>query len=310
LGDYKHINAKREKAEVKDADIERTLEQLTEMRAKEVIADKEASEGDKVLLDLEMFIDNVPVEGGQGKNLALIIGKNQIIPGFEKQIIGAKKGEVREFRIPYPEDHYQKNLAGKQIDFKASFKEVYRRILPALDDDFAKQLGFKSYSELKENIGNNIRLEKEQQVEQKLEIELLTKLIEKSRFGDFPQSLVNEEAHALLHDLEHDIESQGGKFSDYLGSINKTHDQLLLDLAPEAVKRIKTFLAIREIAKLENIVITEEDVDKEIGRLLERHKGHEKVEAKVREPEYRATLHTLLLNRRVIEKLKEWNTVN
>jgi len=307
LGDFKGLKAKREKTELAESDIQTTLARLAEMRAKEEISDKEAANGDKIILDLEMFLDSVPVEGGQGKGIAILMGKNQIIPGFEQQIAGARKGETREFKLAYPRDFFQKHLAGKPVEFRATVREVYRRILPAVDDSFAKEIGFNSLAGLKESIGKNIQSEKNQQAEQKLESALLTELIEKSRFGDFPQSLVNDEAHALMHDLEHDIESQGGKFEDYLASISKTREQLLLDLAPEAVKRIKTFLAIREIAKQENIIITEQDVENEKARLLKRSQGQKKTEAKIREPEYKAALHSLLLNRRVIDKLKEWN---
>ena len=137
LGEYKDLKIKKKKVEIADAEIEKILNDLREMRVKEILSDGEAKNGDKVLIDIAMFLDKVPVEGGQGKDAAIIIGKDYIVPGFDKKIIGAKKGDVREFELPYPEDFHMKNLAGKMVDFRVTVKEVYTRELPALDDDFA-----------------------------------------------------------------------------------------------------------------------------------------------------------------------------
>jgi trigger factor len=308
VGDYKNIKISKDKAEVTDADLDRSLGQLREMRVQEKISEKEISENDKIVIDLDMFLDNVPLEGGQGKDVAVILGKNHIVPGFDNKIIGAKKGDTREFTIVYPPEYHQANLAGKNVEFRVVVKEVFSREIPEADEEFAKQLGFNNLEDLKDNFRKSLKEEKEYHANQKSEADMLSKIVEKSRYGDFPEFLVNEEAHALLHEIEHDIERQGGKFADYLSSIKKTHDEMLLDLAPEAVKRIKTILAIREIAKLENIEVSEKDIEDEVEKLLKQYKGYEKVEEKIKGPEYRAQLHSVVLNRKVIDKLKELNS--
>jgi trigger factor len=307
LGDYKNIKITKEKVEITDADIDRSIKQLCEMRGKEVISDKEVADNDKIIIDLDMYLDNVPIEGGQGKDIAIILGKNHIVPGFDKKIIGAKKGDVREFTITYPAEYHQVNLAGKNVEFKVAVKEIFSRVIPEANEEFAKQLGFNNFNDLKENFSKSLKEEKEYHANQKSEVDMLGKIVEKSRFGDFPEFLVNEEAHTLLHELERDIERQGGKFADYLSSIKKTHDELLLDLAPEAIKRIKTILAIREIAKLENITVSDKDLEEEVEKLLKQYKGYEKVEEKVRSPEYKTQLYSVILNRKTIDKLKELN---
>lgn len=307
LGDYKALKLKQEKAEVTEEDISKTMEQLREMRVKEVIAEKEVADTDKVIVDIYMFLDNVPVEGGQGKDAAIVIGKNYVVPGFDKNLIGMKKGEAREFSLPYPEQYHMKNLAGKLVEFKVEVKEVYSREMPEADDEFAKQLNFNNKEDLVDNIKKNIEEDKKRAADQKLEAEMLEQVIKDGRFGDIPEFLIREEAHALLHEMEHDIERQGGKFDDYLSTIKKTHDEFLLDLMPEAVKRIKTILSIREIAKAEGLKVDSKDIDGEIEKLLKQYKGYEKVEERVKDPEYRTHLHTMMLNRKVIESLKEWN---
>ncbi|MCK4553575.1 trigger factor, partial [Candidatus Parcubacteria bacterium] len=141
LADYKNVKVKQEKAEVKDEEVDKMIKQLQEMRVKETIANREVKDGDKVIVDIEMFLDKVPVEGGQGKNTGIVVGKGYIVPGFGKKLIGAKKNDVREFSLPYPKEHHQQNLAGKLVEFRVKIKEVYQRELPEINQEFVKNLG-------------------------------------------------------------------------------------------------------------------------------------------------------------------------
>jgi len=307
LGDYKNAKVKLEKEEVKDEEVLKTVEYLRESRAKEAIADRAVIDGDKVVIDIEMFLDKVPVDGGQGKGTAVIIGKDFVIPGFDKKLIGASKGEAREFGLPYPDGHHMKNLAGKMVDFKVVIKEIYSRELPALNDEFAASLGLKKFEELKENIKKSLEAEKNQKKEEKAEIEMLDKIIISTKYGDIPELLINHEAQTMIGELEHSVVSQGGKFEDYLVSLKKTREQMILDMLPDAVKRVKSALLIREVAKLEKIEVGEKEVEEKIEELLKQYKGYEKVEARVKERGYKNYLRNILNNRKVVEKLKEWN---
>jgi len=306
-GDYKNAKIKIEAEEVKEEEVEKIIEYLRESRAREAAVDAPAKKGDKVVVDIEMFLDNVPVEGAQGKGVAIIIGKDFIIPGFDKNLIGAKKGDARDFAIVYPKDHHMANLAGKTVDHKVKIMEVYERELPAPDDDFAAGFGFKKFAEMKESVKKNLEQEKKQKAEQKAEIEMLDKIVKDSRFGDIPDILIDNETRAMIGELEHSVSEQGGNFDDYLTSIKKTREQLVLDMLPEAVKRVKSALVIREIAAREKIEVSDEEVEKKLKELLKRYQGYEKVEARVKEPGYKEYLRNVLANRKVIEKLKEWN---
>jgi len=310
LGDYKQEKIKPIKTEVKDSEVDKAMEQLSEMRAKEIISDKEIKTTDKVMAGIEMFLDNVPIEGGQSQEAAVIIGKDYFVPGFGEKLIGAKKGETKEFKLPYPKDYHQKNLAGKLVEFRVKIKEVYKRELPGLDDELAKALGMKSFSELKANIKKNIEAEKKQTDDQKIEIKMLDKIMEKTKFGDIPEMLIDHESKSMLDELEHGIEHQGGKFDDYLSSINKTRDQIILDMLPDAVRRAKSALMIREIALVEKIKVEPKEIDEKIAELIKQYKGYEKVEERVKEPGYRLYIQNTMVNRKVIDKLKEWNVVN
>ncbi len=310
LGDYKNIKVETHSnasLQASDEEVLKTIEHLRESRVKEKIVEREVKDGDKVIADIEMFLDNVPIEGGQGKGAAVIVGQDYIVPGFDKNLIGLRKGDSRDFKLPYPEGHHMKNIAGKMVEFKVVIKEIYERELPALDDEFAASFGLKKFDELKENIKKGLEHEKKHKAEEKAEIEMLDKILAKTKFGDIPEMLINHEAQTMLVELEHSVASQGGKFEDYLTSIKKTREQLLLDLLPDAVKRVKSAMLIREIAKVEKIEVSEKEIKEAQENLLKQYKGYEKVETRIKEDGYRNYLRNALNNRKVIGKLKEWN---
>ncbi|NTU99363.1 trigger factor, partial [Candidatus Falkowbacteria bacterium] len=277
LGQYKDLGIKKEKVKVDEKDVEKLLGELREMRIKEVASDEPIGETDKVVVDINMSIDNVPLEGGQAKDTAVVMGKGYVVAGFDKKLVGAKKGDEREFSLRFPDDHHQKNMAGKMIDFKVKIKDIFKRDLPELNDDFAVSFGAKKMEALKEDIKKSIENEKGAQMAQKSEIELLNKLIDTSKFGPIPEVLIERELHAMLHELEHDVENQGAKFDDYLTSIGKTRSQLKLDMAPDAMKRVKSAIIIRQVAIDEKIVVDAEEIDHEIQHIMQHYQNSAEV---------------------------------
>jgi trigger factor len=307
LGDYKDVKVKEKKIEIKNEEVEKMLKELQEYRVKEVLADREVKETDKVIVNINMYLDNVPIEGGQASDNAIIIGKDYVVPGFDKKLLGAKKGEEREFSLPYPEDFHMKNLAGKMVDFKVLVKEIYIRELPEVNDEFAISMGLKNLGDLKENVKKSITMQTEKDNAQIAEREMIEKILEKSRFGDIPEMLVKHEAGTMMAELEQTISNQGGKFGDYLSSINKTEDQLMLELLPDAVKRVKVSLMIREIAKIEKIKVEDEEIDKQISEMKKYYKDKLDIIEKVSTDEYRNYVYNVLNSKKVVNKLREWN---
>jgi trigger factor len=307
LGDYKNAKVKLKKAEIKDEEVEKIVRDLQEMKTKESIDNREVRDSDKVVVDMQMFLDKVPIEGGQNKDTAIIIGKNYIVPGFDQKLLGAKKGDKREFSLPYPDDYHMKNLAGKIVEFEVTIKEVYKRELPKLDDVFAQGFGAKKMVELKDNIRKSILSQKKRESEQATEKEMLEKIMEKSRFGDIPEMLVDHEVKTMIAELEQTIENQGGKFEDYLSSINKTRDQLTLDLLPEAVKRVKVSLLIREVAVLEKVKVEAEEAENYIKEMKKHYQKDKGLSEKINTSEYKNYVLNILTSRKVVDKLREWN---
>lgn len=307
IGEYKNLKVKESKVEVSDKEVEKITGELQEMQAREKLSEAEIKSGDRVIADIEMFLDKVPVEGGQGKGAGVIMGKDYVVPGFDKNILGAKKGDVREFELVFPADHHQKNLAGKKVEFRVKINDVYEREFPKLDDEFAKRFGLNSAEELKSNIKKSIEAEKVQKEGQKCEIEILDKIIKETKFGDIPEVLIDNEAQMMLSELEYSVKSQGGKFEDYLTHINKTKDQLTLDMLPDAVKRVKSSLIIREIARLEKIEVSDHELKHAMDDVLKQYGDSKGIEDKINTPEYKIYLGNMMVSRKVVDKLKEWN---
>jgi len=310
LDTYKNLKIKRERNEVETTEINKIIENILESRAKEKLVDREAKKNDKVIIDINMLLDKVAIDGGQSKNTTILIGKNYIIPGFDEKLLGAKKGEKIKFKLPYPKDHYMKNIAGKNVDFEIKINGVYEREIPELDDTLAKELGAKDKKDLESKIKEDLIAQKENENKKKSEIKIFDAIMKKTKFGEIPEILINIENQNMMKEMEQEITSKGGKFEDYLSSINKTREQMMLDLVPNALKRVKSALIIREIAKLEKISISEKEVDERIEQMLKQYKGYQKVESHIKNPEYKNHLEGIMINDKIISKLLEWNLVS
>lgn len=307
IGDYKNLKLKAEVAKLDEKELEKALDDLREMRATEALVEREIKDGDKVILDIKMFLDNVPTENGDHKDLAVIIGKDYFVPGFDRKLIGAKKGEEKKFILPYPDNHHQANLAGKLVEFAVKVKDVFERNLPELNDEFASFFHLKDLAELKKNLQESLLHEKKHNLDLKNESEMISKIIDNTKFGELPEEIINSEAKNMLMELEQSVIRQGGKFEDYLKHLKKTKDELMLEIIPNAIKRVKSALLIREIAVLEKIGAHEHEIDEKIVELKKQYKDNQDVLKMIDEKGYKSYLNNILTNEKVIAKLKEWN---
>ena len=234
-----------------------------------------------------------------------------MIPGFEDNIIGLKKNEVKEFELEFPKKYHEEKLQGKKALFKIKINSVYKIELPEVNDEFAKGFGLKNLDDLKKHLESNIKHEKEMKENQRFELELVEQLIEKSKFEELPDSLVDDETHKMIHELEDNVIRQGMKFDDYLSNIKKTEADLRLDFAIDAIKRVKTGLAIRALAEKENVTAEEKEINDEIERALATYKFHPQYEGKLAELEQNMRsengqryFSNLIRNRKAMEFLK------
>lgn len=308
LGDYQKIKIPRKKSEVPEEKIDAALHDLQKMQTKEVLAARPAGKTDKLVLDMDMFLDKVALEGGQTKNHAIYMAEAYYVPGLTDQLIGLSAGDCKEFSLSFPKEHYQKNLAGKNVDFKIKVTSVFELQPPALDDALAKALGQATFEDLKILIRKNLLVEMENQEEARLEEEILKQLVAGSRIDDIPETLVNSEAHKMVHELEDSLAERGINFDDYLKNIKKTEGQLMLDFAPRAVERIKTALAIKELAAAEKIEATEAEIEEEITKLVEAYKKEPDILERVHSDESKQYLSNVIKNRKAVLLLKNLAT--
>lgn len=309
LGDYKDLKIKKEVIKVTDEEVNKVVEHLQESHVKEAAVNRGVQETDKVIVDIKMFLDKVPVEGGQGKDIAVIMGKDYVVPGFDKNLLGANTGDERSFTLHYPADHHQKNLADKKVDFVVSIKEIFSRELPEVTDEFVLAFGLKNKEELLHNIKHSLEDEKKHEAEHKLEREILEKIVKNATIAEIPEILISNETETMLHELEYNVNNSGAKFADYLMSIHKTPEELKKEFLPQAEERVKVSLVLRAIIKAENISVEDAEIDKQVADLKKHYANDEKAMEALNSLYYRRHLESSWLNRQAITKLVSWNVI-
>lgn len=306
LPDLKKISVEQKVKEVGDKDVDEAIEEMRKMRRNEVRVDRASTMEDLVVIDVAMSKDNVPLDGGTGRDYRIYMAEPHYIPGFTKAVEGMKEGEERSFKLPFPAEHYQKHLAGKEVDFVTKVTGVFELQLPTVDDVFAQGVGLKTAQELREKLKENLALEEKRRREEAAEIELLEKLVDATKFTEVPDVLVTDETRRMLEELEHGVDEQGMKWEDYLASIKKTKDQLRLDMAAQAIRRIKTAVLVKAFAKEQKVTVSEEELDKETDEILARvPEKDQEARTRIASPEYRQYIAIQLRNRRTLEWMKQ-----
>jgi trigger factor len=307
LGEHKGFDIEIKKETVSDEEVVKVIDQLREAQVKEVSVEREAAVDDKLICDFRIFLDKVPVDGGNAKGVAIILGKDYIVPGVDKNLIGIKKGEERSFEIIYPADHYQKNLAGKRTEFEVKVSDVFERQLPEVNDEFVKNFGLKDKQELESNIKTSMQKEKDEKAEQKAELTIIEKIVANSELGEIPATLLDHETDLMLHEMEHNLSHQGANLEDYLSSVGKTKEQLTQDFLPDATKRVQSALIMRQIIIDEKIDLDEKIVDEEINKMQAMYKQNAAILERINKSEYRHGLANQMLQQKAIDLVRTWN---
>lgn len=306
LPDFEKIEVKRKEANAKDEQIDKVLGDLADMRATEVVEKREAKDGDKVVIDFDIQLDGVSIEGGSQKKYPLILGKKTMIPGFEEGVVGMKAGEEKTFDLTFPEDYHAKHLAGKPTKATIKLEEVYKRELPTLDDEFAKTtMNVETLEKLKETIRENIEHEEKHKADHEATNEMFDKLADAAKISEIPELLVNNELNKMILELEQNVSRQGMNFDDYLTSIGKSRANLKIDFADQAVKRVKIALINRELAKRENLEATDEEVQHQIDLVLQQNPDNKELAENAKTKEYKEYVRNILSSTKALDWLKE-----
>ena len=271
LGEYKNLTVAKQEREVTDADVEERLNQKRNQQAELVVVEEPAKEGDTVVIDFEGFKDGVAFEGGKGENYSLELGSGSFIPGFEDQLVGAKAGDDVEVKVTFPEDYQAEDLAGKEAIFKVKVHEVKEKELPALDDEFAKDIDdeVETLDELKAKIREELTATKASQAQEAVHDEALRKAVENAEVVELPHVMVHDEVHRAMDEFLNNMQRQGISPEMYYQLTNSTEADLHKQFEQDAELRVKTNLVIEAIVKAENLEATEEEIEKEIAELAE-----------------------------------------
>lgn len=266
LGEYKGVAVEKNVEKVTDEAVDARIQNDVERASTtQDVTDRAVENGDIVNLDYAGSVDGVAFEGGTAQGQSMTIGSGMFIPGFEEQMVGMNIGEERDLSVKFPEQYHADNLAGKDAVFHVKVNGIQTKVRPELDDDFAADVSeFDTFEAYKANIVADLEKNAADRAEANLEDALVQKVVDAADC-DIPDAMIQDEITTMLREMEMRMMYQGIRFEDYLKYTGQTLDQVRENYKPEAANRVKTQLVLEAVAKAENIVPTDEDVDEAIA---------------------------------------------
>lgn len=273
LGEYKGVEVPVQKVEVSDEELDAELKRLQERHAELSVIDEGAAEnGDIAVIDFDGSVDGVPFEGGQAERYSLELGSGTFIPGFEEQVVGMATGDFKDVEVTFPETYHAEELAGKKAVFKVKVHEIKRKQLPELDDEFAKDVSeFETLGEYKEDLKKQLLARKEQEAKGNKEAAVVDKVADNADV-EIPQAMIDSEIQNMMRDFDNRLRNQGMNLEMFLSFSGQTTADLQEQMKDDAEKRVRNNLVLEQIAKEENIEVTEEDINKELEVMAESYK--------------------------------------
>ena len=268
LGKYMGVTVTKIDTSVSDDEVAEALEQQRNNNARTIsVTDRPVAVGDTAVIDFEGFVDGVAFEGGKGENHPLEIGSHTFIDNFEDQLVGKNAGDEVEVNVTFPEQDQAADLAGKPATFKVKINEIKAKELPELDDEFAQDVSeFDTLAEYKESLKKNLEEKKENEAKRTKEDEAVQKIIDKSKM-DIPEAMIDTQCETMIEEFAQRIAQSGLSMDQYLQFSGLTVDGLKEQVRPEALSRIQASLVLEQIAKDENIEVSDDDVNAEIEKM-------------------------------------------
>ena len=264
LGEYKNLKIKKEKVKVTDEEIDNQIEHMRSHMADIVVKDNgEIVNGDTAVINFEGKVDGKVVDGATGENYPLEIGSHSFIPGFEEGLVGLKKGDVKELNLKFPEN-YVEDLKGKDVVFTVTVNEIKTKVLPEINEDFFKDLGYedvKTLDELKNKVKEELTHEKEHQEEEKFMDQVLETAVKNMKI-ELNEEIVDEEIHRMINQYAEQLKMYGMDINEYFKMTGMNEETLHAQMKPEAEKRVKYRYLLEAVAEKENIKFTEKEIEK------------------------------------------------
>ena len=271
LGQYKGVEAPRAEVNVTGEDVDARLKEMAERDSRMVsVEDRPVENGDIVNIDFEGFLNGEPFDGGKSDSFDLEIGSGSFVPGFEEQLVGMNAGEEKDIDITFPED-YHADLAGKAVVFHVKANSIKVRELPALDDEFAKDVSeFDTLDELKNDVREKLVKEREDAARRAFEDIVMSKVAEGIQ-ADIPDAMVEDQAQRFVDNFRMQIQSQGIPYDQYMKMTGMDEEKLLADAKGPALGQVRMELAINAIVKAENLEASDEDVEAEYAKMASQY---------------------------------------
>ena len=301
--DYKGIKVEKTQIAVTAEDIDADIEQMRmRVSTMETVTDRAAQMDDIVTFDFDGYVDGEQFEGGKADSYSLKLGSNQFIPGFEEQIVGKNVEEDFDVNVTFPEDYHAENLKGKEAVFKCKIHEIKNRVLPELDDEFAKDVSeFDSLDELKADVEKKLTEQREKQAQNEVENKILDVLIENTDVT-IPQAMIETKIDDNIRDFSYSMQMQGLSVDQYMQYANLTPETLRENYKEQSEKQVKLRLALEKIATVEGLEPTDEDVENQFKEYAEMYSMDvDKVKAAIPVEELKKDLRVKKASEFVIE---------
>ena len=270
LGQYKGLEAPKAEVKVVAADVNARLKEMADRNSSLVSVERAVKKGDTANIDFEGFDNGVAFDGGKGENFDLEIGSGSFVPGFEDQLIGMKAGEEKDIDITFPEN-YTPELAGKPVVFHVKVNEVKEKQVPAIDDEFAKDVSeFDTLKDLKADIKKKLTAERTESAQRAFEDVLMAKVAEGIE-ADIPEEMVELQAERMMEQFKQQLASQGIPFDQYLKMTNTAEADFRKQAQGPAADQVKMDLAVEAIIKAEGLEASDEDVESEMKSVAEKY---------------------------------------
>jgi trigger factor len=261
LGDYRGVEVGRREPKVDEQEVQAELERLRESLASLETVEREAGEGDFVVMDYVGSVDGTPFEGGDGRGQVVELGSGRLIPGFEEQLAGVSAGEERTVELTFPDDYPAEQLAGKDASFAVEVKEVKEKRLPELDDDFAVEAGgYDSLDELRTEIESRIGQAEERAIEAEFREAAVDAVVDNATI-EVPHELVHSKAHEMWHRTARRFAAQGINPEQYLQMTGKTEEELVVESESDAETALKREAVLSAIVEAEGIEVSDEEIE-------------------------------------------------
>lgn len=309
IGDYKKLDVEKEAVKVSKKEIKETIDRILNNFAEKKKVEREAKNGDEVIIDFLGKKDGVAFDGGKAEKFPLELGSKSFIPGFEEGLIGKKAGDELSLDLEFPKDYHAKDLAGAKVVFEVKIHEVRENVEPEINEEFLSKLGnFKTKEEFEKQIEEDLKTQKQAEVDEKFKDELVKKLAEVSKVP-VPEILLEDQKRSIEMDMQQNLMYSGLSLEDYLERMGKTREEWLeKDVKEAAEMRVKSGLALAELSKVEKVKSDTKELDARIAQLKEQYGNSKEVQKQLSSDDVRRNLANQILTEKTIDLLVKFNS--